>query len=315
MHSRRYVWGNGRGWFCASFGPFRRFTGGNKDYEKFFHSNPKLAPHLSAFGEDVALTECLEWLRDLHVRHLESRSRRGAKRPTKKEPNGETLKYVTRFINGGGLLPHQTTIDEITADEIYCRDGNGCRLSVLELSDGYRSILSTTLELIRLMVYTYGAPAVFRCIRKGDMRIDLPGVVLIDEIDAHLHPSWQHRVGHWFLKYFPRLQFIVTTHSPLICHAAEKGSIWRLAAPGSNASPGKVTGTERDRLIYGSVLEAYDTELFGENVGCSDSSHKKRQELAQLNVKALTGRLTVAEKKKLKGLRGMLPTDLGTTQV
>ena len=50
-----------------------------------------------------------------------------------------------------------------------------------------------------------------------------PGVVLIDEVDAHLHPTWQRRIGLWFREHFPKLQFIVSTHSPLICQAATVG--------------------------------------------------------------------------------------------
>ncbi len=80
------------------------------------------------------------------------------------------------------------------------------------------------------------------------MEINLPGVVLIDEIDAHLHPSWQVDVGFWFTRYFPQLQFIVTTHSPLVCRAAEKGSIWRLAKPGPIGGA-RNHGIEKDRLV------------------------------------------------------------------
>jgi hypothetical protein len=68
----RAVWGTNSGWFSASFGPFRRFTGGDQSFDRLFYSNPRLAPHLSAFGEDVALTEGLRWLRDLRVQQLEN---------------------------------------------------------------------------------------------------------------------------------------------------------------------------------------------------------------------------------------------------
>jgi predicted ATP-binding protein involved in virulence len=44
--------------------------------------------------------------------------------------------------------------------------------------------------------------------------ISSPGVVIIDEIDAHLHVSWQKRIGGWLKTHFPNIQFIVTTHSP-----------------------------------------------------------------------------------------------------
>ncbi len=67
----RHVWGGGKGWFSAAFGPFRRFTGGSSEYEKLFYSNPKLARHLSIFGEDVALTEILAWLKQLRFEQLE----------------------------------------------------------------------------------------------------------------------------------------------------------------------------------------------------------------------------------------------------
>src|SRR5579871_224172 len=65
----RFVWG-GREWFSAAYGPFRRFSGGDKDYEKIYYSNPRLAPHLSAFGESVALTESIQWLQDLKFKQL-----------------------------------------------------------------------------------------------------------------------------------------------------------------------------------------------------------------------------------------------------
>lgn len=295
----RYIWGKGQGWFCASYGPFRRFTGGNKDYEKLFWSNPRLAPHLSAFGEGVALTECLDWLQSLHVKNLEGKTEDGS------------IKELKTFLNGAGLLPYDTRLDSVTSDAVVFRDGDGCDVSVENLSDGYRSILSLTLELVRQMVRVYGPDQVFQCIREGQMAIDLPGVVLIDEVDAHLHPSWQRRVGDWFRKYFPKVQFIVTTHSPLICHSAETGSVWRLRAPGADTPQGKVTGLELKRLLFGSVLEAYDTEMFGRDVTRSPSSTEKLERLAQLNVKSLAGQLSGRDRREQEELRAMLPTSAG----
>ena len=133
------------------------------------------------------------------------------------------------------------------------------------------------------------------------------GVVLVDEIDAHLHPTWQRRIGYWLTKHFPKLQFLVTTHSPLICQAAEHGSIFRLATPGTSEEPRMVTGVERDRLVFGSVLDAYGTELFGQDVSRSASSKQKQQELAELNKKALAGGLSAAEQKKRVQLRSLYP--------
>lgn len=291
------LWGSGKGWFSASYGPFRRFTGGNRDWEQVFRSNPKLAPHLSAFGEDVALSEALDWLKTLHVRALE-----------KGDEDIAILEPLKAFINEGGLLPHGARLDRITSESVTFRDGNGQAVPVDQLSDGYRSILSLTFELIRQMVASYGHELVFRRIRTGVMEIDLPGVVAIDEIDAHLHPAWQKRIGLWFLKYFPKLQFIVTTHSPIICQAAENGTIWRLPTPGSGEEGRRVEGTDFHRLVRGNVLEAYDTDLFGERVARSDASRQSLMRLAVLNRKALQGALTDEERRERDELRASMPT-------
>jgi hypothetical protein len=77
-----------------------------------------------------------------------------------------------------------------------------------------------------------------------------------------------------FTHYFPNIQFIVTTHSPLVCRACEKGSIWRLAAPGMEIKSGEIIGVDRERLIFGNVLDAYGTEIFGEDVSQSGDSEK-----------------------------------------
>jgi predicted ATP-binding protein involved in virulence len=54
------------------------------------------------------------------------------------------------------------------------------------------------------------------------------GIVLIDEIDLHLHPSWQQKIIQRLEDTFPNLQFIVTTHSPQVCHTVDSDNIWLL---------------------------------------------------------------------------------------
>ena len=172
------------------------------------------------------------------------------------------------------------------------------------MSDGYRSVLSMTIDIIRFLIETYGVEKVFP--NKTQVTIDLPGVVLIDEVDAHLHPTWQTRIGQWFTKYFPNIQFIVTTHSPLVCRACENGSIWRLAAPGSSNESGEITGTYKKRLIYGNVLDAYGTEVFGENVSISEESDDKMNRLTLLNNKSIQGETSDAEEQELSELKSFL---------
>lgn len=238
----RHVWSGKHGWFAVAYGPFRRFRGGDRDMEKLFSASPHLARFLSVFGENVALSECLQWLQQLRFRQLED----------KRSQEGTLLNALTAFINGSGLLPHGAQLDEVKSNEVRFRDGNGVPIAVEQLSDGFRSIMSMTFELIRQMTRVFTPAEIFDS--ADATKIKVPGVVLIDEVDAHLHPSWQHRVGGWFRAHFPRMQFLVTTHSPIICQAADVGSVFRLATPGSAEKSGMLTGVELDRLLYGSVL-------------------------------------------------------------
>jgi hypothetical protein len=140
--------------------------------------------------------------------------------------------------------------------------------------------------------------------------------VLIDEIDAHLHPSWQARIGHWFPRVFPNIQFIVTSNSPLVCRASENGTIWRLKAPGSDIPSGEVTGIEKERLIYGDLLDAYGTELFGRNITQSESGQQLTEKLAELNMKSFRKMLTESEIEELIRLKSITSsfTDVTSSQ-
>jgi hypothetical protein len=104
------------------------------------------------------------------------------------------------------------------------------------------------------------------------------------------------------------MQFFVTTHSPIICQASTKGSVWRLPTPGTNELGAKVEGDALRRLIFGNILEAYDTTFFGEGIGRSEISRELLERLARLNRKDLKGTLTAEEKIERDDLRAALPT-------
>jgi predicted ATP-binding protein involved in virulence len=152
--------------------------------------------------------------------------------------------------------------------DLIFKDSNNTLVSIKDMSDGFRSILSITLELIRQLILTYSAEVVFplKDANQATIQIKLPGVVLIDEIDVHLHPTWQTKIGKWFTQVFPNIQFIVATHSPFVCRACQNGSIWRLATPNTKMRAGEIKGIERDRLIYGNILDAQSLDLVKNSV-------------------------------------------------
>ncbi len=300
--SLKNLWSNESGWFSCAFGPFRRFSGG-KEWNKIYYSEPRASAHLSIFGEDVALTEALDWLKELHIKSIEALSGIKHRKSNENYSPDFILENLKIFLERGSLLPHGTKVHQITSEGIFLKDGNGVIVDVTQMSDGYRSILSLIFELIRQLVRCFGADLVFKDFNNENPIINLPGIVLIDEVDAHLHPSWQARIGEWFLGVFPKVQFIVTTHSPLICRAAEKGSIWRLKAPGTEGVSGEIKGVEKERLIYGDLLDAYGTELFGRNVTQSKSGIEINEKLAELSLKSFKGNLDTNEKEEFNHLK------------
>lgn len=308
----RTIWGAGAGWFAASFGPFRRFTGGDRIYDRLFVSNRRLAPHLSALGEDVALTEALGWLASLHVQQFQDD--RSGQQPSYA---GRVLALVLRFLNESHFLPHGARIHAVTNDRVLVKDGNGAIVFLDQLSDGYRSALSLTLELVRQMFELYGTAIMEYAMTYQPGIVYAPGIVAIDEVDAHLHPSWQRDIGQWLTKHFPLVQFIVTTHSPIVCRAVLndvgeiRGSIWRLPAPGSDEKFRRIEDEEFDSLAYGDVLDAFGTELFGTHITRSEAGFKKLGRLAELNHAALDRSLTDAEKAERKGLRRIFSAEAG----
>jgi energy-coupling factor transporter ATP-binding protein EcfA2 len=287
------LWKESQGWFSASYGPFRRFSGGDKEAESVSRSNPRLGAHISIFGENIALPESLAWLQDLRLKELEERNRQ------------PFLTKVRAFVNQDGFLPHGVKLKEVSSRGVFFQDGNQIKVSVQELSDGYRSILSMAFELLRQLTHFYPESKIFDA---SSTTVKTPGVVLIDEIDAHLHPTWQKKIGFWLTEHFPNLQFLVTTHSPLICQAAVNGSIFHLASPGEQERSKMLLGRERDRLLYGDILEAYSTEAFGTADTRSVMAHEKQERLAELNVKELTEGLREPEKREQEELRSVFAT-------
>lgn len=90
------------------------------------------------------------------------------------------------------------------------------------LSAGYQSILCLIMEL------AYRTALLNPRLEKLE---NLEGVVLIDEIDMHLHPKWQWKVLGALQSTFPKVQFIVATHSPIVISSAENAQLLLMRSP------------------------------------------------------------------------------------
>lgn len=297
--------------FSAAYGSLRRLSGGNPDYKNIWKSNPILAAHLSVFGEDVALDQSLEWLFDLYMKgHFlrETLLKNPSQISSSSTNHKNLLKYIKLFINTSSLLPNDILLSFIGYDEVQFKNQQNVEVSITELSDGYRSILSLVLELLRQVCRRYNND-ITKIFSPDQTKIITKGVVLIDEIDAHLHPTWQAKIGKWFTEYFPNIQFIVTTHSPIICRSADTGTIWKLSNEGKSTQIEQVEGIEKKQLVYGSILDAFETDLFGEDISRSEESREILREKAKLSIKRQMGRISKEEKIRLEELEQIFPID------
>lgn len=89
------------------------------------------------------------------------------------------------------------------------------------LSDGYRNMLAMVADIAH-------RAARLNPQLGSNATTESTGVVLIDEVDLHLHPKWQRRVVGDLQKAFPKIQFIVTTHSPFILQSLDPGEVINL---------------------------------------------------------------------------------------
>ena len=88
-----------------------------------------------------------------------------------------------------------------------------------QLGYGYQATMSWVIDLCKKMFERYP---------ESSSPLKEPAIVLVDELDLHLHPKWQKSIVSYLSKTFTATQFIVTTHSPLILQTIEKVNLFAL---------------------------------------------------------------------------------------
>lgn len=149
------------------------------------------------------------------------------------------------------------------------------------LGDGYRSTITWLLDLISWWVL-YS--------KKKDPKT-IRGVVIVDEIEQHLHPQWQLKIMDLLSKAWPRIQFITSTHSPLVLSGSEKSSVWTIK-----------DGTAKKHKVFGWLAEDVYRQMGLES---SRATNLKMdiKEYEELYYKKLTGKITDLEKRKFNKIK------------
>jgi predicted ATP-binding protein involved in virulence len=144
-------------------------------------------------------------------------------------PNWIPLKTIQNLFQE--LLESNVEIN-VSAKGVKFKE-KGFELSFNQLSEGYKNIMVWVSDLIYR--FQQSQPKISRL-------EDFKGVVLLDEIELHLHPIWQRRIIGQLRTFFPNIQFVFTTHSPTVIQgASEDAVIYRIYR---NPKTGKTSSSE-----------------------------------------------------------------------
>jgi hypothetical protein len=273
----RTIWSlDATGWFSCGYGPFRRVFGASPEATRQMVS-PTTGRFVTMFQEAASLAEVDQWLRLLDHKKLEN-----------KGAEAEQLALVLGFLKDD-LMPNRITVDRVDSDGLWLKDRNGVQLAWGEMSDGYRAAAALLADILRHLISTYGLDGLTEKNAEGKTVVKRSGVVLIDEIDAHLHPAWQREIGFWLKSHFPNIQFLVTTHSPLICQAADANGLFVLPEPGSGAMPYRLSEKEYEKVIASRPDTILLSPAFGLQNTRSPRAVEGRAEFAKLEAKKRAG--------------------------
>lgn len=193
---------------------------------------------------------------------------------------------ISKCIPDASRVYFDVAYDELVA----VIDGKGIPFSYL--SDGFRSMLALVAD-IAVRCATLNPQL------EANAATETAGVVLIDELDLHLHPNWQRRVVTDLMRVFPKIQFIATTHSPFVIQSLPPHRAAKLINLDSNEPSSYVSsqsvediaetvqGVELPQrsLRYLEMMEkakSYFTMLENDDEIDSNEKESKRRELEEL---------------------------------
>lgn len=145
------------------------------------------------------------------------------------ENNGKSFPAYDAILNAvnAALRDELSTGESVIFSTRYSKDIvalktiEGTIVPFTTLSDGYRNVIKIVLDIATRM-------CMLNPYLKGDALANTPGIVVIDEIDLSLHPTWQRRIIGILRELFPKVQFICATHSPFIIQSLKDGELCTL---------------------------------------------------------------------------------------
>jgi hypothetical protein len=255
---------------CFGYGASRRMGAGS------LNSSGSNIGTESLFSYYADLRNAEEWLLRLDYDVLKWKNQRQAAR----------LDQVKRLLLA--VLPETDDIRMETSGGVYPTARVEFRtpygwVPLRQLGFGYQTLIAWVVDFVSRLVERYP---------DSDDPLAEPAVVLVDEIDLHLHPKWQRRLIGDLTQHFPNTQFVATAHSPLVVQAAADANLAVLRREEDHVvidqTAGAIRGWRVDQVLT--------SDLFGLPTARPpqfDADLKRRTELLS------QARLTAAQKREL----------------
>ena len=272
------------GLICYGYGASRRMGKASLSEQRTEDTTASL------FSDDVDLINAEEWL--LQADYAASRAPQGSTRAA--ERRDQVVEILKALLPDVKDIRFSASQEEIAAPLVEFETHYGW-VRLKDLSLGYRTLLTWMVDLASRLFDRYPG---------SENPLAEPAVVLVDEIDLHLHPRWQRTLLHFLSERFPNTQFIATAHSPLVVQAAENANIVLLRREGDHV----VIDNDVERIKNWRVDQILTSELFGLESARPPQISPALEERKKILSKP---HLTKADEKRLAALEaqiGALPT-------
>ena len=226
----------------------------------------------SLYGRTEAFNHCLD---KKHGAELAFGYIRKFKNIAVEEREGKSFPAYDAILDaineafGDELSPGERVIfsTRYERDIVALQMKDGTVVPFTSLSDGYRNVIKIIVDIATRM-------CILNPYQKENVLKNTPGIVVIDEIDLSLHPTWQRKIIGILKELFPKIQFICATHSPFIIQSLEEGELITLDQP-------------LDSEYSGESIEDIAEDIMGVKMVQYSIKKQKMYEVAQDYLKAL----------------------------
>lgn len=226
----------------AYYGTGRLWDYHREKQSDVFESNNRINGYVDCVDGTANIKLMMNWFLKMTVQKYQNQEL-GLDNPPELEAVYSAMGTCYRKITGHDDVKVQYNMGTKELEIAY-RDGSGklMRIPVNQLSDGYKSTISLVADIAYRM-------AVLNPQLLGDVCNETDGIVLIDEVDLHLHPKWQQRILGDLTEIFPKVQFIISTHAPEVINSVSKENVIVLENNQAVSAPAETYGKDANGIL------------------------------------------------------------------